>query len=240
MPIFIHLSLLDILSVGWFLLLWAGYSVYVLSERHIGETVYEAVNVYRLRWMREMIQREVRIADTQIVNGQLNVSSFFASTSVFIMAGVGAALSSSDTVLDIVREVPWSAATDKAAIQIKLLVMVIIFAYSFFKFTWAIRQFTYTMILIGAAPPLAEVQRNPEAAELHGLRAATISTIGNKHFNAGIRGYYFGMASLGWFLHPLLFMAVTAWVVMVLHRRDFRSQTLAALRNEHPGMNVRS
>jgi uncharacterized membrane protein len=180
-----------------------------------------------------MVRREVRIADTQIVNGQLNVSSFFASTSVVLMAGVGAALSSSDTVLDIVREVPWSAMTDKGAVQIKLLSLVTIFAYSFFKFTWAIRQFTYTLIIIGAAPPVAEVLATPHEAALLAHRAATISTIGNKHFNAGIRGYYFGMATLSWFLHPLLFMAVTAWVVLVQHRRDFRSHTLAALRKQH-------
>lgn len=35
--------------------------------------------------------------------------------------------------------------------------------------------------------------------------------------------------ALGWFLHPYLFMAATAWVTWVLYRREFRSKSLACL-----------
>ena len=31
--------------------------------------------------------------------------------------------------------------------------------------------------------------------------------------NAGVRAYYFAFAALGWFIHPLDFMAATAFMV---------------------------
>ena len=38
------------------------------------------------------------------------------------------------------------------------------------------------------------------------------------------------MAALCWFVHPALFVAATAWVVLVLYRREFRSRTRDVLR----------
>jgi len=34
------------------------------------------------------------------------------------------------------------------------------------------------------------------------------------------------LAALSWFIHPLVFIAVTSWVVFVTHRREYRSGTL--------------
>ena len=56
-----------------------------------------------------------------------------------------------------------------------------------------------------------------------------MATSAAAHFNAGVRAYYFGLAALGWFLHPWLFMALTGWVVLVLYRREFRSKLLRTL-----------
>jgi uncharacterized membrane protein len=44
-------------------------------------------------------------------------------------------------------------------------------------------------------------------------------------FNAGIRAYYFALATLGWFIHPVVFMAATGTIVLVLVRRQLYSAT---------------
>ena len=49
------------------------------------------------------------------------------------------------------------------------------------------------------------------------------------NFNLGLRAYYFSLALLTWFVHPLLFVIASSWVVGVLYRREFRSRTLKAL-----------
>ena len=46
------------------------------------------------------------------------------------------------------------------------------------------------------------------------------------HFMRGIRAYFFALALLSWFVHPILFLAATTWVVLVIYRREFRSQSL--------------
>jgi uncharacterized membrane protein len=61
-------------------------------------------------------------------------------------------------------------------------------------------------------------------------RAARISDIATRHFNSGIRAYYFALAALGWFVHPWLLIAASVFVLLVLWRREFHSATLAALK----------
>jgi uncharacterized membrane protein len=60
-------------------------------------------------------------------------------------------------------------------------------------------------------------------------RLSLILGFAHRNFNQGLRAYYFGVAALSWFLHPALMIAVTLGVLYVLHQREFRSQTLAAL-----------
>ena len=40
-----------------------------------------------------------------------------------------------------------------------------------------------------------------------------------------LRGHYFALAMLAWFVHPLAFMAATLWVLGVLARRQFWSSS---------------
>ena len=53
-----------------------------------------------------------------------------------------------------------------------------------------------------------------------------------RHFNNGLRAYYFGLAALAWFIHPLLLMMATFWVIFVIYRREFRSSTLLAFHDQ--------
>src|SRR5690606_41250626 len=48
-------------------------------------------------------------------------------------------------------------------------------------------------------------------------------------FNLGLRSYYFALAMLSWFINPWVFMAITAGVVYVLYRREFKSEVLGEL-----------
>jgi uncharacterized membrane protein len=44
-----------------------------------------------------------------------------------------------------------------------------------------------------------------------------------------LRAYYFALAALGWFVHPLVFIAAILWIVLVLLRRQFLSHTLRSI-----------
>jgi uncharacterized membrane protein len=112
--------------------------------------------------------------------------------------------------------------------ELKLLVLVVMFVHAFFKFTWALRQFNYCSVLIGAAP------RPPdeENADAYAVRAAEVSTRASKDFNQGLRAYYLSLAALGWFVSAWAFMFATTLVIGVLYWREYHSAALRTLERE--------
>ena len=73
----------------------------------------------------------------------------------------------------------------------------------------------------------------PETHASFAFKAASVIQNAGKHFNMGLRAYYFGLAALTWFLHPALFAATTTLVVAITYRREFRSHTLVNLADHH-------
>ena len=103
---------------------------------------------------------------------------------------------------------------------------MLIFVYAFFKFSWSIRQFGICAILVGATK---KTPADCEEYAPHIERITAIVSYASDNYNNGLRSYYFGVAALAWFVHPVLMIAVTAGVVCVLYERDFRSRTLLAI-----------
>jgi uncharacterized membrane protein len=73
-----------------------------------------------------------------------------------------------------------------------VLLLAIVFVYAFFKFTWALRQYNYVTIVIGAAPPHTEA--GTPAALQFALRAGGFANRAATNFNKAMRSYYFGIA----------------------------------------------
>jgi uncharacterized membrane protein len=104
---------------------------------------------------------------------------------------------------------------------------VIIFVYAFFKFAWSYRLFNYAAVLIGAVPrPSSSRGRDPQAAA---ERAASMNVVAAHHFNRGQRAFFFALAYLGWFVSGYVLIVSTLAVMVVMWRRQFASDALAAL-----------
>ncbi len=215
------------LALAWFAVCWLGYALYA-DYWQADHGLMGATARHRRRWMAQMIRRENRITDASVLAVQSRSASFFAQTTVFILGGLVALLGAHEKAADVVAEMPFAVKTATAGWEIKIGLLAIIFIYSFFKFTWSIRQFNYVALLIGAAVPL---DADPAACTDSADRAARMSDIAANHFNEGVRAYYFGLAALAWFVNPWGFMIASAWVVAVLWRREFASRTLATLKD---------
>ena len=223
-----NLPLLDLVSLGWFLVVWIGYTL--IADRGIPRphSLRAAMHAYRHQWMLRMLERENRIVDTNIVGNLLHGVSFFASTTLLILAGLVTVLGATDKAISLIREIPFAARASLALWELKLLLLIVIFVHAFFKFTWALRQFNYCSILIGAAPRSAARSSNRRFAE----RAAAMSTVASKDFNQGLRAYYFGLAVLSWFVNPWLFLLATTLVLGILYWREYHSAALKMLELE--------
>ena len=224
----LDLSYWDYGALAWFLLCWLGFTLYADYSGKRERSMTAAMNRYRQRWMMVMLRRENRIVDTGILVNLLNGTAFFASTTIFAIGGLLAALSAGDAASKILTELPYTIDTTRTAWETKVLVLVAIMVFGFFKFAWSFRLFNYCSVLVGATP--LEHEKDPEAPAI-AERAARINGLAARHFNRGLRAYYFALATLAWFIHPQLYILATAWVIAVLYRREFRSRSLKLVRD---------
>jgi len=224
----------NMMAVLWFMLCFRGYILYSGRRSLDSPTLAFAMHRYRKQWVRKALRRDNRIADTNIVaNLERNVS-FFASTTLFILAGLMTVLgSASDTVIQILNDIPLSDHSTKGQWMVKVLMLICLFVYAFFKFTWALRQFGYVLVMLGGVPEAYE-QPSDEESNRHAESISLLASKAAGNFNNGLRTYYFCMAVLGWFVNFWLFMVLTALVMSVLYRREFRSDTLGILMSDLP------
>lgn len=221
------IPVIDIAALAWFLLMWVGYTQFADRVKKDGLSLMTVMKKHRAGWMRQMLMRENRIVDATIMSTLMRSVSLFSSTTLLILAGLLAILGAVDKVQALVQDIPFVAKATKAAWELKILTLILIFIYSFFKFAWSLRQFNYSVILLGSAPPANEAESDQARGFADG--AASIIALAVSNFNRGMRAYYFGLAALSWFLHPALFAVSSLWVVAVVYRREFRSQTLGYL-----------
>jgi uncharacterized membrane protein len=177
-------------------------------------------------WIARMVERDNRMVDVNVLRNLTRSSQFFASTTMLILGALVALMGYSEQAASAVAQLPFAEQVSRRLWEIKVLVLLLIFIYAFFKFSWSIRQFGFCSILAGA------VRKPPKDASEYATeidRIAVILCFANRNFNQGLRAYYFGVAALSWFLHPALMIAMTLGVLYVLHQREFRSQTLKAL-----------
>jgi uncharacterized membrane protein len=222
------MPILELSAFTWFLVCWLGYTQYADRRARHKLTLMSVMHSYRMQWMYEMLRRDVRIVDSNIVMILARSATFLASTTIFILAGLIAILGTMDTAMQVVGELRYVVQSTREIWELKLFALLLVFIYAFFKFTWSMRHFNYLSIMIGAAPSSSEL---PDWGESFAERAAKVSSKATNTFNRGLRAYYFGLAFLSWFLHPMLFIVATTLVVGVLYRREFRSGMLHELGN---------
>ncbi len=215
----------DILALIWFLALWVGYTQYADRFARRSRSLRAVMHAHRYAWMQRMLARDNRMVDTGVVSNLQQSVSFFASTTLLILAGLVTLLGASEKAIVLLREVPFASKSTLLLWELKLLVLVVMFVHAFFKFTWGLRQFNYASILIGAAPPPPAAA----GAEAYARRVAEVATRASKDFNQGLRAYYLSLAALAWFISPWAFMAATTLVIGVLYWREYHSAALATL-----------
>jgi uncharacterized membrane protein len=212
---------------------WAGYAVFAKRRSSARPSVLASTNRIRRQWMLQATHREVRVFDGVVIQSLSTSPSFFASTTILIIGGLLAVLGTSEKATEIVLEIPFAARTSVLVFDLKIVLMLMIFVYAFFRFTWSMRQYTFGALMVAAAPE-AEVLRAQGAqgeAWRQGFadRAGRVVGLAAETFNDGLRAYYFAFAAIGWFFAPVVFVLATAVVVYILYQREFRSEVLEVL-----------
>ena len=220
------LTTLDLIASIWFLFCWLGYSLLIRFCNRKIDNIHNQMHQYRITWMNRAISRPDPAVDTIALGNLMKSVSFFASTSILIVAALIPLFSYGDKANILLAALPYTISNPSPIWEIKTLLLIVIFIYSFFKYTWALRQYNYASIII-----LSIDDKPKSSTESLSLaeRNANILSNAARHFSMGIRGYYFALAALSWYLHPYIFIIATTLVTAIIFRREFLSKALDIL-----------
>jgi uncharacterized membrane protein len=217
---------LDWAALAWFLIVWLGYGRFAdhVPRRAIG--LNHHLVTLRQAWMERMLQRDNRIIDSQLIGHTIHSVTFFASTTMLVLAGLLSMYGAADRIHGTVNELSFAAETSRTFFELKLLLLIALFIHGFFKFTWSLRQFNYLLAMIGSAPlpPVPADQRGSTAHAIAGVMNQAVAS-----FTAGLRAYYFAFAALAWFIQPWLFIVSTTGMLAVLINRQVFSGSFRAI-----------
>ncbi|MBF5096439.1 DUF599 family protein [Azospirillum sp. INR13] len=220
-------STLDIIAFVWFVGSWVGFTViqdHLLTGRNV---VNQHLKIVRRHWIERMLERENRIMDSQLVGHTMHSCTFFASTNMLVLAGLIGSFGAAERAQQLVSNLSFTVQTSPQLFEIKMLLMVVIFTFGFFKFTWALRQYNYCCALIGSAPmpPVRPEDRKAIAETIGEALTLAITAL-----NGGMRAYYFALAALAWIIGPIPLIAASSGVILVLTRRQAFSATEKVIR----------
>lgn len=222
------LTPVDLAALALFVGVWIFHAYATAGKFWKRVSLTAAMNRRREAWMRTMARRDLRMIDTSIMLGLQQGTAFFGSASLLAIGGCFALLGQTEQVGAVIADLPFVATSTRGVLEVKILGLVLLLAYSFFKFGWAYRLFNYCSILVGAVPVLRDGEDSKETEEAV-ERAARMNILAGAHFNAGLRGIFFSIGYLGWFAGPLALVATTLFVLVVLMRRQFFSRAREAV-----------
>lgn len=223
-------TLPDLIAFAWFLGAWIVYSIVIEKTAKGRVSLNALMNDYRDEWMEQLLARDMRMVDAQVTASLQNGTAFFASTTLIAIGGALTLLRASHEILPVVSLLPFGSPMTPELWELKMLGLIVIFVYTFFKFAWSYRLFNYFAIMVGAAPMPDE--KDTAQAQAFAHRAARLCADAGRHFNRGQRAFFFALGYLGWFLGPLPLAATTAGVVIVMWRRQFASDARLAFETD--------
>ena len=209
----------DIAALVWFLLVWRVFAWVTDHSKWSHLTLSSAMQEERRRWMRIMAEREVRILDGNIISGLQQSTSFFASTSLLAIGGGFGLLTAAEDIQSALQNSVLHITLSQELFYVKIVVLMSMYAYAFFKFGWSYRLFNYCAVMIAATPELGQ-PKSKENAEA----AAEMNIEASRQFNYGLRSFFMAIPVLAWFVSPLAFAVVATVVMGALTRRQFWSE----------------
>lgn len=220
---------IDFIALAWFLVCFIGYTQYSRRKAKTVPCLSNLLDIYRQDWLREVMKRENRISDVSIVGSLERNGAFFASSCLLILAGILTSLGYTNQAMEVFRDFPFSSVPTREVWELRMAVLLVLFVYAFFKFTWSIRLYNFLNVMIGSSPAPTESKISPAQREALAVNAGRICNQAGDAFNLGLRTFYYALAIISWFINPVFFMFTSAFVVYILYRREFRSDAMKTL-----------
>ncbi len=222
-----YFSIFDMTALMVFLVAWIGYTLFARRKAKTSDCIARSLHQHRIHWMYEVMTREVRVGEAALLANLERNIAFFASTTLLVLAGVLTLFAQVEKLADVIATIPFALAPESHVIQVKLGLLAFIFVISFFQFTWSMRQYGFVNVMIGAAP--IDVKGRNENLKRYAEQIAVVQDQAAHAYNYGLRSYYFSLAAICWFIHPLALIIASILVVYTLYKREFTSKAVKAI-----------
>lgn len=220
-----YFSYFDFGAIILLLVAWAFMGFIIERENPKRPSTHSLMRDYRLNWMEQMVTREPRIFDINVLSNLRQGSSFFASACMISIGGGVALLGQAERLAGLATDISTELSAPLIVWEAKILLIVLILAYGLLKFIWSIRLFGYCAVVMAATP---NDPKDPKAYPT-AKQAGDLNIYAARSFNRGIRAIYFALAALAWLLGSLALIVATLSTVWMLYRREFNSQSRSAL-----------
>lgn len=156
---------------------------------------------YRTAWIEEHSGSVDSLVVIQSLRNTIMSASFLASTAIIIIIGTLNILLTQDV---------------QGKETLKILLLIILLTYTFFNFTWYIREVNYMSFILNIPKEKLEaIEGKDSTAKISQMFLAS-----GIYFSLGMRGYYFLVPILMWFFNPLLMVCATGLILYILLVRD--------------------
>ena len=145
----LDLAALTLLIGSWF---WIGWRIE--SPRPGRPSVSVLMEDFRRGWMHQMVTREPRMFDAQLIGSLRQGATFFASAAMIAIGGSLALIGNTEQLEGVVSDLTLGK-TPAFVWEIKLLLVLMFLANAFLKYVWAHRLFGYCSVLMAAVPNLS-------------------------------------------------------------------------------------
>ena len=221
---------LDAVGLGLLVVCWVGCSLIVEHPPKSYPSTSQIMAGFRREWMRQFVDRDPRIFDSQIISSLRQGTAFFASASMIAIGGGFALLGNAERLRGVAQDLTLES-DPIFMLEVKLLVLLLFAANAFLKFVWSHRLFGYCSVIMSAVP---NDPKDPKALPM-ALQAGEINVTAARGYNRGLRSVYFGIASSAWLLGPEVLIVATLVTLSVILRREFASQSRQVLLHGAPG-----
>ena len=170
---------------------------------------------YRNAWIDAHSGSKDSIVVVQTMRNTIMTASFLASTSIILIMGALSLLSTVDPSQNMLAT-SMSGTTAPTKEVFNILMIIIVLSYSFFNFTWHIREINYMSYILNIPKEeLDKIEGDDSTPHI----ANKFLTAGI-HFSLGMRGFYFLIPLLMWLFSPVLMFIASVVIFSILIRRD--------------------
>src|SRR5208282_6754042 len=118
------LSPFDWAALLWFLLAWLGYDRLSARMGFAGRSINDSMKAVRIQWMDEMVRRDMRMADTALVGHAIGSVTFFASTTMLVIAGLVGVLGDIGQAYSVTSSLRFAAPMSQGLFEAKVLAIL--------------------------------------------------------------------------------------------------------------------